>query len=365
MSEIFRISAIVLPSAKRRAQAEPRGYVLCGLLLVVWSGSREQGRRTSPAPRRRRQYADRPSFAETLLYRLTAGVRKQPQYGISNTTKMSHNLKKSDDRNNIIIVGGGAVGITLAPCKRPLSTLVSYNKLFVDGTGTFVVEGKVATIQRSKGRLNSKKEAAPLWRMARPSRSVLGLLAFPETKDDALPFVEGVRKRIKDANDIVLAGGGPAAMGTILSPIDPLTTLSELAGEIKDTYPGLRRAQNKNATIVQSGHLLNAQRRVSAEISVKKKARSGTTIPADVIFRVSTNTRGGRPNTESIRSFGPDVLTPEGQPYNWNLAAYDDIFAGGDILDVKEQKQHAKALTCTLGVRDAQCHTPPVLGTGH
>ncbi len=27
------------------------------------------------------------------------------------------------------------------------------------------------------------------------------------------------------------------------------------------------------------------------------------------------------------------------------LAAYDDIFAGGDILDVKEQKQYAKVLT--------------------
>ncbi len=27
------------------------------------------------------------------------------------------------------------------------------------------------------------------------------------------------------------------------------------------------------------------------------------------------------------------------------LAAYDDIFAGGGILDVKDQKQHAKALT--------------------
>lgn len=27
------------------------------------------------------------------------------------------------------------------------------------------------------------------------------------------------------------------------------------------------------------------------------------------------------------------------------LAAYDDIFAGGDILDIKEQKQYAKALT--------------------
>ncbi|KAG9225181.1 hypothetical protein CCMSSC00406_0007408 [Pleurotus cornucopiae] len=299
--------------------------------------------------------------------------------------------KKSDDLKNIIIVGGGAVGTTLARTlsakinasthhivlvdPRPFqvvlpvslrfltsdrdnlqeTTLPSYDKLFVDGTGTFV-EGKVATIQKGDRKGGSvtleNGEIIAFEYLVLATGSIFqGPLAFPETKDDVLPFVEGVRKRIKDANDIVLAGGGSVAI--------------ELAGEIKDIYP------NKNVTVVQGGgHLLNdvypLRFRTFAEQGLVKrdiklvlndylddiptdgftsvKTRSGTTIKADVVF----NTRGGRPNTEFIKSLGPDVLTPGGlvkvRP-TLQLAAYDDIFAGGDILDVKEQKQYAKALT--------------------
>ncbi|KAF4596826.1 hypothetical protein EYR40_007485 [Pleurotus pulmonarius] len=274
---------------------------------------------------------------------------------------MSH--KKSDNHKNIVIVGGGAIGITLARALsakintnthhivliNPLpfqvflpvslrfltsdrdnlqeTTLPSYDRLLVNGTGT-LVEGKVASIQKGANKggtvtLENGEVVVFEYLVLATGSTFQGPLAFPETKDDVLPFVEGVRKTIKDANDIVLAGGGSVAI--------------ELAGEIKDIYPV--RLVKHNIKFVLNDYLDD----VPTNGFTSVKTRSGSTIKADVVF----NARGGRPNTEFIKSLGPDVLTPEGlvkvRP-TLQLVAYDDIFAGGDILDVNEQKQYAKAV---------------------
>lgn len=79
-----------------------------------------------------------------------------------------------------------------------------------------------------------RNAAASLWRMDRSLCSntwclrqevfVQEPLAFPVTKDDILSFVEGVRKTINDANDIVLAGEECVAIGTLLFIINALVT---------------------------------------------------------------------------------------------------------------------------------------------
>lgn len=64
-------------------------------------------------------------------------------------------------------------------------------------------------------------------------------------------------------------------------------------------------------------------------------------------FSPQLTTRGPRPNTEFIAtSLGPDTLTKGGLVKitpTLQLAAYPDIYALGDVLDLPEQKQIAKA----------------------
>ena len=58
-------------------------------------------------------------------------------------------------------------------------------------------------------------------------------------------------------------------------------------------------------------------------------------------------TFGGRPNTSFIKPLGPDVLSPTGHVRVKHTLQLDDhprIFALGDIIDWKEEKQAFKAM---------------------
>ena len=91
--------------------------------------------------------------------------------------------------------------------------------------------------------------------------------------------------------------------------------------------------------------------------STNLTTENGKTIPADLVVRtiailppVANNVYipawGSKPNTQLLTSLGPDVLSMNGFvkiTETFQLQEYPNVFALGDIIDVKEQKQAAKA----------------------
>jgi apoptosis-inducing factor 2 len=85
---------------------------------------------------------------------------------------------------------------------------------------------------------------------------------------------------------------------------------------------------------------------LTADYVVRTFSQSPNQHPAHYLSKVKT--WGAPPNSGFIASLGSDVLTARGNVKikpTFQLASFDNIFAGGDIIEWKEQKQAAKAKT--------------------
>jgi len=177
-----------------------------------------------------------------------------------------------------------------------------------------------------------------------------GPIDYPENDAEIREFISQWQQRFKSAEDVVIVGGGAVGI--------------ELAGELRDEY------SDKKITIVQGNdRLLNDAYPVKFRKQMESQMRargidlilgefvdqfppSGS---GELVFRsgrkldagVVAVTSGPVPNTGMIaESLGQDVVTTRKNVKvlpTLQLPSQHSIFALGDIIDWKEQKQAFKA----------------------
>lgn len=162
--------------------------------------------------------------------------------------------KKNDDRKNIVIVGGGFAGSTIArtflskldTSKYTLTLITShpyfvhyiagarltvsdaddlenlvfvpYDKLFADGKGTHKVGTVTAIEEAGKGQSGfvvlQDGEKVPYDALAlAPGTLWSGPLNFPSDDASAKASIREWRRRYADAKEVVLVGGGAVGIG--------------------------------------------------------------------------------------------------------------------------------------------------------
>jgi len=300
-------------------------------------------------------------------------------------------MSKSSVKENVVIVGGGLAGTTVAKelsakldhskynlvmvearpyliwmlggARMTVTTekdavndyLFNYDKFFPDGKGTVKrarVEKIVPKGEGEGGELELTGGETLRYKilvLATGSKWA-GPIDFPESDTDIRQFVSQWQQRFKSAEDVVIVGGGAVGI--------------ELAGELRDEYP------DKKITIVQGNDLLlndTYSNRFRKYVASQLRARKIDLIlgeyvdqfppsgSGELVFRSGTKlnaglvaiTSGPVPNTGMIGdSLGQDVLTARKHVKvlpTLQLQSQSSIFALGDIIDWNEQKQAFKA----------------------
>jgi NADH dehydrogenase FAD-containing subunit len=172
--------------------------------------------------------------------------------------------KKFDDQKNIVVVGGGLVGVQISRALsakldaskynliliNPLpfsihmlagarittsdaghledTAFIPFDKLFIDDNGSLKI-GKVTAIDANNGSTGGiltlqDGEKLPYEMLVLTPGSVWnGAIAFPQNKDEVTDWLKQWRSKYEKANHIVFVGGGAVGI--------------ESAGEIKDRFP--------------------------------------------------------------------------------------------------------------------------------
>ncbi|KAI0065713.1 FAD/NAD(P)-binding domain-containing protein [Artomyces pyxidatus] len=175
-----------------------------------------------------------------------------------------------------------------------------------------------------------------------PGTALDGPLAYPDTKEETLAFIKEWRRKFRDANHIVMAGGGPVNI--------------ELAGEIKEYWP------EKKVTIVQSRKLPlhpSYPDRFRSRVEKECKARGiefvfedylDQEVPKDgavttrsgkrLVVDMVVVSRGGTPSTGFIKNFDSSIVTERGfvrtHP-SLEVITHPGIFCAGDVVDNEER----------------------------
>ncbi|KAJ4000948.1 hypothetical protein F5050DRAFT_1561871 [Lentinula boryana] len=284
--------------------------------------------------------------------------------GGSGGVVVARSLSKSLDpqKHNLILINKFPYRIILPASLRMLVSgegkleeriLVPYDKVFINGNGTFI-EGLVTQVNAGD-KPNSGSLTLSDGRVIEYDVLVLatgskwdGPTSFPDEAKSVNSHIAARRDEIAKANNILLVGGG--AVGIELAgeikdawPDKAVTILNRGARLLNDTYSsklrlGLQRQlEERGIKVIVDDYVEDLPAKSSGPVQVR--TAKGRSLEADLILR----TWGARSNTTYLPS---SFLTPNGTVKvlpTLQLPSHPNIFAVGDLIEWDEQKTAAKA----------------------
>ncbi|KAI0354848.1 FAD/NAD-P-binding domain-containing protein [Trametes cingulata] len=267
-----------------------------------------------------------------------------------------HNIILINDRPYFIHLIAGARLTVTAEDQLEDKALVPLDKLFHNGNGTFKV-GKVVSIAEAAAGKGGEVvledgERIPYTALVLATGSAWpGPLQFPEKDADVRSHIGSWRNKYEKANHVVIIGGGAVGLETAgevkhAFPKKKVTVVHSENLLLNDTYPDkFRKDIERRARLRGIDFILGDKLDVPPEGTIGVTTHNGKQIPdADLVVQAF----GSRPNTSFISTLGADVVTQHGTVrvnQYLEVPGHPGVFAAGDIIDWKEQKQAAKANT--------------------
>ncbi|KAJ8487258.1 hypothetical protein ONZ51_g4281 [Trametes cubensis] len=267
-----------------------------------------------------------------------------------------YNLILVSDKPYFIHLIAGARFTVTAEGKLEDQALVPFDKLFHNGNGSVKI-GKVVSVSGRAGEKGGEVvledgERIPYAALVLATGSSWpGPLDFPSKDADMRSHLASWRNKYEKANHVVIVGGGAVGLETAgeirdFWPKKKVTVVHSEAQLLNDTYPDkFRRDIERRARLRGISLILGDKLDIPPEGTVGVTTHNGKQLPdADLVVPAY----GARPNTDFVASLGESVLTQQGTvrvDEHLEVLGHPGVFAAGDIIEWKEQKQAAKAGT--------------------
>ncbi|KAI0642896.1 FAD/NAD-P-binding domain-containing protein [Trametes meyenii] len=267
-----------------------------------------------------------------------------------------YNIILVNERPYFIHLIAGARLTVSSEDKLEDTVLVPFDKLFVNGNGTVKI-GKVVSIHEAApgqgGEVNLEGgDSIPYSALVLATGSNWsGPLRFPDSDTDVRAHISSWRNKYEKANHVVVVGAGAVGLETAgeikqLWPKKKVTIVHSEQLPVNDTYPEkFRKNIERRARQFGIDFIFGDKLDIPPEGTVGVTTQNGKQIPdADLVVPAF----GARPNTGVIATLADDILTQSGTVrvnQFLEVQGHPGVFAAGDIIDWKEQKQAAKANT--------------------
>ncbi|KAI8986166.1 FAD/NAD-P-binding domain-containing protein [Trametes punicea] len=268
--------------------------------------------------------------------------------------RSKYNIILVNERPYFVHLLAGA-RMTVSPIdKLEDKALVPFDKLFHNGNGTAKIGKVVSIAEAAPGQggevVLENGERIPYTALILATGSSWpGPLHFPARDADVRAHINSWRNKFEKANHVIIVGGGAVGLETAgeikdIWPTKKVTIVHSDNLLVNDTYPEkFRRDIEHRARLRGIDFILGDRLDIPPEGTVGVTTYNGKRIPdADLVVQAF----GSRPNTDFVSTLDPGVVTSHGTVRVnefLEVPGHPGIFAVGDIIDWKEQKQAVKA----------------------